>query len=57
MKEYLGWKVDINNETGKLKMTQPVLVQSLSEEFEDTEQGDTLLTSARPASVLTKTDD
>ena len=33
MKEYIGTKIDIDREKCKLKITQPVLVRSLIDEF------------------------
>ena len=53
VKEYIGCKVDINHETGELKMMQPMLVQSLIDEVEDIVQGNTPLTTARSGSLLT----
>ena len=31
--EYVGCKIEINRETRELKFTQPVLIQSFSDEF------------------------
>ena len=33
MKEYIGTKIDVDTEHKSLKITQPVLVQSLKDEF------------------------
>ena len=34
MEEYIGTKIDIDNQNRELKTTQPVLVQSLQDEFD-----------------------
>jgi hypothetical protein len=54
VKDYIGCKLDIDIEQGSLKMTQPVLVQSLTDEFEDIVQGKAPLVPAKPGNILTK---
>ena len=55
MSEYIGAKMEYNREEGWLKMTQPVLLQSFSDEF-DLPYGDTPRTPAAPGTVLTKSE-
>lgn len=43
LKEYVGCKVDQNEEEGWIKLTQPVLMQSYVDEF-DLSDGETLKT-------------
>ena len=50
--EYLGCKIDINKEEGSLKMTQPVLLQSYSDEFNLPETGRVSNIPAVAGSVL-----
>ena len=54
VQDYIGCKIDINDDGRSLKMTQPVLVQSLTDEFEDIIQGKTPLVPAKPGDILTK---
>eukprot|EP00804_Cyclotella_cryptica_P006706 CCRYP_008640-RA/>CCRYP_008640-RA protein AED:0.60 eAED:-0.00 QI:0/0/0/0.2/1/1/5/0/1261 len=54
VKDYIGCKLDISSDGTSLKMTQPVLVQSLSDEFEDIPQGRAILVPAKPGNILTK---
>jgi len=54
LKDYIGCKVDISREERSLKLTEPVLVQSLTDEFEDIAQGKTILVPAKPGNILTK---
>ena len=59
MKEYIGNKVDVVRKSdgrAKIKVTQPVLVQKLQDEFE-LPGGKTPETQAVPAQVLVKGDD
>jgi hypothetical protein len=55
LKEYVGCKVDCNMEERWIKLTQPVLLQSFTDEFE-LPDGDTPKTPATPGSVLQKGD-
>ena len=57
VKDYIGCKLEVNDNDRSIKMTQPVLVQSLSDEFEDIPQGANPLTPARPGNILTKGDE
>ena len=50
--EYLGCKIDINKEEGSLRMTQPVLLQSYSDEFNLPETGRVSNIPAVAGSVL-----
>ena len=34
IKEYVGWKIDINSENRSMRITQPVLLQSFKDEFD-----------------------
>jgi len=54
MKEYVGCKVEYNREEGYMKLTQPVMIQSFSDEFELPEDGNSPRTPAEPGSVLSK---
>eukprot|EP00804_Cyclotella_cryptica_P000019 CCRYP_013697-RA/>CCRYP_013697-RA protein AED:0.44 eAED:-0.15 QI:0/0/0/0.5/1/1/2/0/583 len=54
VKDYIGCKLDISSDGTSLKMTQPALVQSLSDEFEDIPQGKAILVPAKPGNILTK---
>jgi hypothetical protein len=55
LKEYVGCKVDYNREEGWIKLTQPVLMQSYTDEF-DLPEGETPRTPATPGGVLQKCD-
>jgi hypothetical protein len=57
VKDYIGCKTEINQKEGYVKFTQPVLVQSLSDEFEDIPQGADPMTPAKPGNILTKCED
>ena len=35
VEDYIGYKLEFNEKERSLKMTQPVLVQSVSDKFED----------------------
>ena len=54
MEDYIGCKITIDHEERSVKFTQPVLVQSLNDEFEDIPQGVNPMTPARPGNILTK---
>eukprot|EP00804_Cyclotella_cryptica_P002709 CCRYP_009620-RA/>CCRYP_009620-RA protein AED:0.39 eAED:-0.09 QI:0/0/0/0.5/1/1/2/0/355 len=54
LQDYVDCKLDINKKERSLKMTQPVLVQSLFDEFDDIMQGKTVLVPAQPGDILTK---
>ena len=56
VKDYIGCKIDFDEKMRSLKMTQPVLVQSLSDEFEDIPQGKAPLVPAKPGDILTAGD-
>ena len=56
MDEYVGCKVDRNFEDGTIKFTQPVMIQSFSDEFELPE-GKAPNTPATPGQFLVKGDD
>ena len=53
VEDYIGCKVDTDHERSSLKMTQPVLLQSLTDELEDILQGAMLMTPDKPWSILT----
>ena len=53
VEDYIGCKITIDHEERSVKFTQPVLVQSLNDEFEDIPQGSNPLTPARPGNILT----
>jgi Reverse transcriptase (RNA-dependent DNA polymerase) len=55
LKEYVGCKVDYNHEEGWIKLTQPVLMKSYTDEFKLPE-GETPRTPATPGGVLQKYD-
>ena len=55
--DYIGCKVEVDREDRSVKFTQPVLVQSLVDEFEDIPQGKDPLTPAKPGDILLKSDD
>ena len=54
VQDYIGCKIDIVNDGRSLKMMQLILVQSLTNEFEDIIQGKTPLVPAKPGDILTK---
>ena len=54
VQDYIGCKIDIADNGRSLKMTQPVHMQSLTDEFEDIIQGKTPLVPAKPGDILTK---
>jgi hypothetical protein len=54
VEDYIGCKITIDHEERSVKFTQPVLVQSLNDEFEDIPQGVNPMTPARPGNILTK---
>jgi hypothetical protein len=51
VKDYVGCKLDISSDGRSLHMTQPVLVQSLTDEFEDIAQGKAVLVPAKPRNI------
>jgi hypothetical protein len=51
LREYIGCKVDCDDHKGRLKFTQPVLLQSYVDEF-DLPEGQFPTTPAVPGSVL-----
>ena len=53
LKEYVGCKIEYDPDKRKLKMTQPVLLQSLQDEF-DLPGGEIPATPAIPGSVLSE---
>jgi hypothetical protein len=57
LKDYVGCKIEIDRERRSMKISQPVLVQSLTDEFQDIPQGRHVLTPATPGGVLTVGDD
>jgi hypothetical protein len=54
VKDYIGCKTEINTEEQYVEFTQPVLVQSLGNEFEVIPQGASPMTPAKPGTILTK---
>jgi hypothetical protein len=56
LREYLGCKVDYDTVKQVIRLTQPVFLQSLSDEYELYE-GETPTTPATPILILTKKDD
>eukprot|EP00804_Cyclotella_cryptica_P029407 CCRYP_013350-RA/>CCRYP_013350-RA protein AED:0.32 eAED:0.07 QI:0/-1/0/1/-1/1/1/0/170 len=54
VKDYIGCKLDISSDRQSPKMTQPVLVKSLTDEFEDIAQDKAALAPAKPGNILTK---
>ena len=54
LEDYVGCKIDVDRENRKMTISQPVLVQSLFDEFGDIPQGKMVLTPAQPGSVLMK---
>ena len=54
IEDFIGCKIDIDHEERSLTMTQPVLVQSLTDKFEDIPQGAMPMTPAKPGSIITK---
>ena len=55
--DYIGCKVEVDQKEHSVKFTQPVLVQSLADEFEDIPQGIDPLTPAKPGDILLKSSD
>jgi hypothetical protein len=55
MKEYIGYKIGHDQEGGWMKITQPLLLQSLQDEF--TLLNDVLVLPAVPGDVVTRGDD
>ena len=53
VQDYIRCKIDIAEDGRSLKMTQPVLVQSLTDD-EDIIRGKTPLVPAKPGDILTK---
>jgi hypothetical protein len=53
VKDYDGCKLVISSDGRSLRMTQPVLVQSLTDKFEDIAQGRAVLVPATPGNILT----
>ena len=56
LKEYIGCKLDWDKEQGTMKVTQPVLLQSLKDEFRVSEEQPPT-TPAEPGSVLSMDED
>ena len=56
LKEYIGCKLDWDKEQGTMKVTQPVLLQSLKDEFGVSEEQPPT-TPAEPGSVLSMDED
>jgi hypothetical protein len=56
LEDYVGCKIDIDRKEKKMTISQPVLVQSLFDEFGDIPQGRMVLTPAPPGQVLMKGD-
>ena len=54
VKDYIGCKLDIAEDGRSLKMTQPVLVQSLTDEFKNIIQGKSPTVPAKTGNILTK---
>jgi hypothetical protein len=54
VKDYIGCKIDIADNGRSLKMMQLVLVQSLTDDFENIVQGKMQLVPAKPGDKLTK---
>ena len=54
MKEYIGCKVERDDEKRSIKVTQPVLMQSFNDEFNVKAGNDTVYTPAPPGEVLPK---
>ncbi len=54
VKGYIGCKIDMSEDGWSLKMIQPVLVQSLTDEFKDILQGKSPTVPAKPGNILTK---
>jgi hypothetical protein len=52
MNEYVGCKIEQNQEEGWLKLMQPVLLQSLEDEFGVTKEGKAVMISAALNTVL-----
>eukprot|EP00957_Ditylum_brightwellii_P078625 5977616-Ditylum_brightwellii.AAC.1 len=56
MEEYVGCKVDYNKDLGKMKLTQPVLLQSYEDESNLDKNGRVPRTPAKAGSVLSQDD-
>jgi hypothetical protein len=54
LRYYIVCMLDISSDGRRLKMMQSMLVQSLTDEFEDIPQGTALLVSAKSGNILTK---
>jgi hypothetical protein len=54
VKDYIGCKLDISTDGQSLIMTEPVLVQSLTDKFKDIPQGKDPLVPATPGNILMK---
>ena len=55
--EYVGCKIDWDKEQGRIKWTQPVLLQSFKDEFDLPTTGREPMTPATPGEVLQKTEE
>ncbi len=53
MTQYIGCKIARSNTSRAIKITQPVLVQSLTDKF-DLPKGDPQTTPAKPGTTITK---
>ena len=51
MKEYIGYKIECNHKRKRLKMTQPVIIQSFKDEFNLPKKN---LITPMPAGYITK---
>jgi hypothetical protein len=54
VQDYIGCKIDISDIGRSFKMMKPVLMQSLTDEFEDIVQGRASLVPVKPGDILTK---
>jgi hypothetical protein len=57
LKDYVGCKIEIDRAEKKMIISQPVIVQSLFDEFADIEQGRLLLTPAPAGNILMRGDE
>jgi hypothetical protein len=57
LNDYIGCEVERDSKMGMLKLTQPVLVQSMQNEFQDVKQEKDPFTPAHPGSIRTKRDE
>jgi hypothetical protein len=57
LEDYVGCKIEIDRSEKKMIISQPVLVQSLFDEFADIEQGRLLLTPAPAGNILMRGDE